>query len=97
MMRRFSDPVAEELYHQGFSDGLPKNISRKAYRRLCLLLAARSLQDVGVMGPIARSSKIEGVYGVQVEGKWFIWFKWGEQVGAFDIHLGKWKRGKPEK
>ena len=94
IVQRFSDPVAEEIYHTGFSPRLPKGIARKAYSRVRLLVAAKSLQDVGIMGPIARSSKDDGVYGVAINGKWFIWFKWEDLVGAYDIELGRWKQRK---
>jgi plasmid maintenance system killer protein len=91
IVQRFLDPVAEEIYHTGFSPRLPKGIVRKAYTRIRLLVAAQSLQDVGLMGSIARSSKDDGVYGVAINGKWFIWFKWEDLVGAYDIKLGRWK------
>jgi len=76
---------------------VPRGIVRKTYSRLRLLVAARSLQDVGIMGPIARSPKDDGVYGVAIDGKWFIWFKWEDFVGAYDIELGRWKPRKKER
>jgi len=44
------------------------------------------------MGPIARSSKDDAVYGVAINGNWFIWFKWEDLVGAYDIKLGRRKK-----
>ena len=52
-----------------------------------LLLAACDLQDVAVMGRIARWPKIPGRYGVHVERKWFITFAWEDVVGAIEIRL----------
>jgi len=39
------------------------------------------------MGPIARSPKDDRVFGVAIAGRWFIWFKWEDPVGAYDIEL----------
>jgi len=91
IMRRFSDPVAEEIYNTGFSGRLPKALVRKAYVRIRLVVAARSMQDVGIMGPIARSPKDDRVFGVAIAGRWFIWFKWEDPVGAYDIELKRRK------
>ncbi len=91
-MRRFSDPLAEQIYNTGFSRRLPKGVVRKAHTRIRLHVASKSLQDVGVMGPIARSRTDQGVYGVAIDGKWFIWFKWEDLVGAYDIELARSKK-----
>jgi len=44
------------------------------------------------MGPIARTRTDQGVYGVAIDGKWFIWFKWEDLVGAYDIELARSKK-----
>ena len=93
-MQRFTDPDAEEIYTTGVSRRLPKGVARKAYRRLHLLLAARSLQDIAVMGPIARWPRAPSTYGVHVDGKWFIRFKWENLLGAFDIKLARFSPAK---
>src|SRR5258708_22094879 len=94
IMRRFLDPIAEEVYKTGFSAGLPKATARKAHTRIRLLVAARTLQDVGVMGPIGRSDSDQNLYGIEVDGKWLLGFRWEDLVGAHDITL---YRGKPQK
>jgi len=95
-MRRFLDPVAEEICNTGFSGRLPKALVRKAYVRIRLLVAARSMQDVGIIGPIARSPNDDRVFGVATSGRWFIWFKWEDPVGAYDLELKRWKPRKKQ-
>jgi len=86
-VRRLADYEAEEVFSTGFSSRIPKSITRKAHTRMRLLVAASTLQDVAVMGRIARWSKRPGRYGIPIAGKWFVTFSWEDGFGAFEVRL----------
>lgn len=86
-MIRISDPDAEQLYRTGYTSRLPKGARRTAYRRIHLLLAARELRDVTVLGQITRWSKDSNRYGIPITGKWYLDFNWEKNIGACQIRL----------
>jgi hypothetical protein len=61
-MRRFADQKLEQIYHTRFAPGLPKHIVITAHEVASLLTASRSLQDVGVIGPIDKPTNSVGVW-----------------------------------
>jgi antitoxin HigA-1 len=86
-MRRFADDKLEEIYHTRFAVGLPKHVLINAHEVASLLVASRSLQDVGVIGPIIRLSKQRDRYASCVHEKWHITWKWSPNFGAYDMRL----------
>jgi hypothetical protein len=52
-----------------------------------LLAAARSLQDVGVIGPIIRWHNSPERYGSHVYGKWHVTWSWSTDFGAYEMRL----------
>ena len=52
-----------------------------------ILVAARNLQDVGVLGPIVRWQNALERFGLLVNGKWHVTFAWSEELGASEIIL----------
>ncbi|GLS34889.1 hypothetical protein GCM10010869_04770 [Mesorhizobium tianshanense] len=86
-MERFADDIIEEIYWTRFAAGVEQHLSVKAHKIAHPLLAARSLQDVDVYGPIFRWPNSTGRLGVQVDGKWYLTFDWVEGEGAFAIRL----------
>jgi hypothetical protein len=85
-MSRIADERTELVFQTGVAPGVPKAVGPRAGRMLHLLIAAASLQDVGVIGPIARFAST-GQYGVNVEGKWYLTFVWDPLIGAKEIRL----------
>ena len=81
--------MVEEIYFTRFAPNIEQYVSVKAHKILHPLVAARSLQDVDVYGPIFRWPNAPGRLGVHVEGKWYLTFNWVEGEGAFGITLAK--------
>jgi plasmid maintenance system killer protein len=52
-----------------------------------LLIAARDLQDVGVLGTILRWPNASSRYGIRIRGKWHVTFAWSNSFGAYKIRL----------
>jgi plasmid maintenance system killer protein len=86
-MKRFDDEKIEEIFETGFGAGVPKHICFVAHKRTRLLVAACSLQDVGIMGPIVCWPNAPERYGIQIRGKWHVTFAWDELSGAEQIRL----------
>jgi len=86
-MRRFANTQAEQAFGQGFVSGLPRRLGRDAHRIIRLLAAAHELQDVGIVGRLARWPNRPGRYGISVTGKWFVTFQWETLAGAVEIRL----------
>ncbi len=86
-MRRYQDDRTREVYETRFAAGVPEHISVAAHAVICPLLAACSLQDVGVLGPILRWRNSPERYGVQIDGKWHVTFAWSDDMGAHEIML----------
>jgi plasmid maintenance system killer protein len=86
-MRRFADEKLREIYETRFAAGVSQRISRPAHEVARLLVAAFSLQDVGVIGPIFRWSNAPERYGLHVHGKWHVTFAWSDGLGAYEIRL----------
>lgn len=86
-MKRFLNKAVEEIYETRFAQGFTEQLSIAAHKLLRPLVAARSLHDVDVYGPIYDWVKLPGRLGIQVEGKWFLTFNWIEGEGPFEIQL----------
>lgn len=86
-MQRFANKTTELIATTRFGGGIRQHITVAAYEIIQLLVACHSHQDIGVIGPITRFSKIDGLYGLQVEGKWYVTFRWSEDFGAYQIRL----------
>ena len=87
-MKRLEDEVAEQVYGTRFADGLPEHITVAAHKIMHPLVAAESLQDVGVLGQIVKWANNPGRLGIVVNGKWHVTFTWCEDSnGAFGIKL----------
>jgi hypothetical protein len=85
-MGRFKDELSSQVYHTGFAPDLPDHVTLKAHTRMRVLVAARSLQDVGACWQITEWPTPPDRYGLHVDGKWYVNFSWSE-LGAFAIQL----------
>ena len=86
-MKRFDDERTREIYETRFSNGVPEHVSVAAHQIVHPLVAASSLQDVGVLGAIVRWRNVPKRYGLQVDGKWHVTFAWSDDYGAYAIRL----------
>jgi plasmid maintenance system killer protein len=87
MMHRFADQRAETVFVTGFAHGVPAHISRMACWDMRVLVAARTMQDVGVIGRIIRWRDDPGRHGLMIGGKWCLTFAWEPGVGAIEIAI----------
>jgi hypothetical protein len=88
-MNRFKSQRARDAYESRFVRGVPDHISIDAHKTIHALIAARSLQDVGILGRIICWKKAPGEYGLFLSGKWHVLFRWSDDFGPYEIDLGR--------
>lgn len=93
MIRSFRDSETERLFFHRESRRLPSEIARAALKKLVLLHAAESLQDLRVP-PGNRLEKLsggrEGQHSIRINSQWRICFVWRDrdahEVEIVDYH-----------
>jgi proteic killer suppression protein len=79
MIRSFRDKETERLFRREPRVRLPRSLQRPALRKLLLLHAARSLDDLRVP-PGNRLEKLtgdrEGMYSIRINDQWRVCFHW---------------------
>ncbi|MDZ4339865.1 MAG: type II toxin-antitoxin system RelE/ParE family toxin [candidate division NC10 bacterium] len=81
MIKSFRDAVTERLFRRERPRRLPPQIFRLALRKLLMLDAAESLQDLRVP-PGNRLEKLKGAragqHSIRINDQWRICFEWRE-------------------
>ena len=94
MIRTFRDPDSERVFARERSRRLPLKLNRAAYKKLVLLHAAESLQDLRIP-PGNRLEKLsgdrEGEYSIRINDRWRICFIW-RQGDAYDVEIVDYHR-----
>jgi len=89
MIRSFRDEETERVFLRERSWKLPPDVQRVAQRKLAILDAAQSLQDLRVP-PGNRLEKLsgdrEGQYSIRSNDQWRICFDW-EEDDAHDVEI----------
>jgi proteic killer suppression protein len=79
MIVSFEDDATEKIFHREYSRKLPFEIQRQAYKKLLMLHAACSLNDLRVP-PANRLKKLKGkqahLYSIRINNQWRITFQW---------------------
>ena len=79
MIKTFSSSETEKLFNRRFSRRLPQDIQRVARRKLEMLDAAETLQDLRIP-PSNRLEKLsgdrQGQYSIRINNQWRICFEW---------------------
>jgi proteic killer suppression protein len=79
MIKSFEDRETERVFERRFSRRLPESIQRVAQRKLLILDAAETLQDLRVP-PSNRLEKLsgdrQGQYSIRINDQWRICFVW---------------------
>ena len=79
MIKSFADKEAEKLFENTLSRKLPTNIINSARRKLILLDAAETLQDL-INLPGNQLEKLSGnrvgQYSIRINDQWRICFEW---------------------
>jgi len=89
VIRSFRDKEAQKLFEREGSRKLPENIQRIALRKLVILDAAESLQDLR-LPPGNRLEKLsgdrEGWHSIRINDQWRICFRWSDGE-AYDVEI----------
>lgn len=89
MIRSWADAEAEKIFNLQRSRKLPPDLQRVALRKLLMLDAAVSIQDLTVP-PANRLEKLkgdrEGQWSVRINDQWRICFVWREG-NAYDVEI----------
>jgi toxin HigB-1 len=93
MIKSFKSTEAEKLFNREFSRKLPHDVQKTAVRKLWMLDAAESLNDLRLppsnhLEPLQGDRK--GQYSVRINEQWRICFTWSEsdahEVEIVDYH-----------
>jgi proteic killer suppression protein len=89
MIRVFRDKDTERLFRRERARRFPSPVSRVALRKLLLLDAAESLDDLRVP-PGNRLEKLrgdrKGQYSIRVNDQWRVCFRW-QDGDAYDVEI----------
>lgn len=89
MIQSFRDDETEQLFRRQPVKKLPPNVQRPALRKLLLLDAAESLNDLRVP-PGNRLEKLrgnrQGEYSIRVNNQWRVCFRW-QGNAAHDVEI----------
>lgn len=88
MIKSFADRTTAKLWERERVRGVSLELQRAAYRKLMLLDAAETLDDLRIP-PGNRLEKLsgdrQGFYSIRVNDQWRICFDWAE--GAYEVEL----------
>ena len=93
MISSFQDRETEKIFQRQFARQLPQDIQRNARRKLEVLDAAETLEDLR-LPPANRLEKLssdrEGQYSIRINDQWRVCFTWREgnayRVEIVDYH-----------
>jgi proteic killer suppression protein len=89
MIKSFASKETEKLFNSQISRKLPQDIQQVARRKLAMLDAAETLQDLRVP-PSNRLEKLSGdrrgQYSLRINDQWRICFQW-EDGNAYRVEI----------
>ena len=89
MIKSFADKTTQELFERQRIRKLPNEILRTAYRKLLIIDAADSLEDLKVP-PCNRLEKLNGnlsgKYSIRINDQWRLVFNWSDN-NAFEVEI----------
>lgn len=89
VIRSWADAEAEKIFHLQRSRRLPSDIQRVALRKLRMLDAAVTLEDLRVP-PANRLEKLqgdrEGQWSIRINDQWRVCFEWRD-AGAYGVAI----------
>ena len=89
MIRSWADAEAEKIFNLQRSRKLPTDIQRVALRKLLMLDAAVTIEDLTVP-PANRLEKLkgdrEGQWSIRINDQWRVCFAWREG-NAYDVEI----------
>lgn len=89
MIKSFCSKETEQLFHRQSVRKLPSTIQRNALKKLLILDAAESLEDLRIP-PANRLEKLsgdrQGQYSIRINQQWRICFEWN-QGNAYNVEI----------
>ncbi len=89
MIKSFLDKNTEELFKRNKVKKLPSTILRVAYRKLVLVDAACSVEDLRIP-PGNRleklSGNLSGKYSIRINNQWRVVFRW-KDGNAYEVEI----------
>ena len=89
MIESFKCKETKKIFSRQFSERLPTNIQRIAFRKLRMLNRSSTIQDLRVP-PANRlealSGKRKGQYSIRINDQWRICFKW-QKGNAYNVEI----------
>ena len=89
MIESFRNKETKQLFERKLVRKLPNTIQRSAYRKLLILDAAESLEDLKVP-PANRLEKLsgdrQGQHSIRINQQWRICFEWN-QGNAYEVEI----------
>jgi len=89
VIRSFRDRETEKVFQRERSRRLPPDVQRRAHRKLLILDAAETLEDLRV----PPGNRLEGLSGgrsgqrsIRINDQWRICFRW-ERGDAYDVEI----------
>jgi proteic killer suppression protein len=89
VIRSFRDRETEKVFERERSRRLPPNVQRRAHRKLLLLDAAETVEDLRV----PPGNRLESLSGdrigqrsIRINDQWRICFRW-ERGDAYDVEI----------
>ena len=96
MIKSFSDKSTAELFERIKVKKLPQVILRIAYRKLLLIDAADSINDLRIpTGNMLEklSGKLANKHSIRINDQWQIVFKWKDN-DAYEVKITDYHKGK---
>lgn len=95
MIKTFANKETEKIYHQQRSRKFPNDIQERALRKLQMLDAAVSLEELKIP-PNNRLEKLsgdrKGQYSIRINEQWRICFRWKNRE-VFDTEITDYHKG----
>jgi proteic killer suppression protein len=89
MIKSFASKEAEKIFHRRVSRRLPQDIQRIAQRKLALLDAAETLDDLRIP-PANRLEKLAGArkeqHSIRINDQWRVCFRW-HAGDAYEVEI----------
>jgi proteic killer suppression protein len=89
MIQSFKDKLAEKVWKQIISKGIPIEVQRIGLRKLIMLNSSIDVNDLRIP-PSNHLEKLkadrEGQYSIRINDQWRICFKW-ENGNAFEVEI----------
>lgn len=89
MIKSFKSKETEKIFHQEYSLKLPSSIQKTALRKLWMLDASQTTNDLRIP-PANRleqlKGKRQGQHSIRINDQWRICFKW-QQGDAYEVEI----------